>query len=158
MALLTHAHAFDHADDTTLSAALQRFGADVEAMRFEAIDQARPPGIYAMLTARTGQSEEQLRSSLVNLLSSLNEDTRIIDISFDTAATAIETTQQGTDYAFVPTTIVMSEGPGPDITVERTTFALQDTGVWYFFQLEGQADFQIIQQAYSEFENITPPN
>ena len=149
--------AFDHADRTSLTAALERYAADNEAERFDDIDRVVPPGFYRLMVERTGEPEVVIREKMIALEERLADRTDTLDVSFDFAETNIETTPAGTDYAFVPTTIVTSEGLGPDVTTHGLTIALQDSGRWYFFRLRRRSDYAFFQAAYPAFQDIKLP-
>ncbi len=149
--------AFDHADRTSLVSALQRYAADLEAERFAEIDEAIPPGIYRMFVERSGETERAMRARMIELETRLLDGSDILDVVYDTTDVEIERSENGYDFTFVPTTTIISEGLGPDVTTDTQTFALQEDGIWHFLRLKSNSDFEVVQAAYPDFASIEPP-
>ena len=136
--ITTAAFGFDHADRTTLAAELQRIEADMEAGRYAAVADRRPPLLPAM--------------------PEIPEDVRYLDVRFDLASTDIRTTTSGVDYAIFPTRTTLSRGLGADLVSDSLTLAYQDAGRWYVVDLASEDDVSALVSAYPAFATIEFPN
>ncbi|MAM60720.1 hypothetical protein [Maritimibacter sp. UBA3975] len=155
-ALPLSALAFDNSDKAAVQAVTQSFAQDFKSNNFEGVLNAMPPRVLDYMSRQTGIPANQLASTLAKQMSVFMDDVKVEKFNMNMNRMATGTTNDGIDFAFIPTRTTV-KGPEGRQTTNTQTLALQDGGAWYLVRIEQAQQYEIVKAVYPGFANVRLP-
>jgi ketosteroid isomerase-like protein len=155
-ALPLSALAFDNSDRAAVQAVTQSFAQNLRAKNFEGVLNAMPPKILNYMSQQTGIPANELAGTLARQMSVFMGDVTVERFNMNMNRMATGTTNDGIDFAFIPTRTTV-KGPEGRQTTNTQTLALQDGGQWYLVRIEQAQQYEIVKAVYPGFANVRLP-
>lgn len=137
----------------TLARAVAQFDRAMRTKNIAAIIDVVPPRVTQHMAARAGIDHARLRRAVIQQTREVMNANVIQGFAMDVANARYGATANGTPYALIPTTTVVSLG-GKNVTKTSNTLAMQDGGRWYLLDLNQPSRVAIFTQVYPEFQGV----
>lgn len=149
------------ADDTDRSSLIETVAAFKAAMGggdFDAVMSMVPGKVFDRMADELEVTPERLNALVVEQMTTVMEDVKILDFEMQTAGFDIEETEMGTAYVFLPTRTIV-EVQETKIETKSHTLALRDGDVWSLVRVDDAAQLKVLRDVYPGFAEIEfPPN
>ncbi|MBK4216055.1 hypothetical protein JJJ17_08970 [Paracoccus caeni] len=143
----------DDADRTAIAEAFDTLISDLENGNYENMIDNMPPAILEMMAAQAGGDLETLKPMIAQQMGAVLEQAEIIEFTYDIDGATTGTSEEGRDYAIVPTDTITGIGEQKMQTV-GSTLALEDGDKWYLVRMETPQHSAMIGQLYPDLAGL----
>lgn len=156
-ALPAHAFAFDDDDRAAVTQAIANYDQAFVQNDFDKIIGFMPDRIVGYMAQQMGGvADDKLRTGLAQQMRSVMASVSIDSFKMDAGKMITGQTDDGFDYAFIPTATKVT-AQGQTRSMRTHTLAIEDAGEWFFVRIDQPEQYQVVQQVYPGFANISLP-
>lgn len=116
-----------------------------------------PPRLIAAIAAEGGVSEKELRREMAKLTREVSAKIEIVSFDMALDQATFQTTPSGRPYGLIPTQTVVQAPGGQKLQSDNNTLALEDAGTWYLIRIDEGRQFELMREAYPEFQGVKFP-
>lgn len=117
-----------------------------------------PPRLTRAIADRYGMTQDQLLTTMREVIRTQLQGVIFVDYQMDLAATLPVLTPDGSrTYLLIPTTTVMEIQGAGRVRSRNGTLALKDGGEWYLIRVDEAAQVALIRELWPEFAAVDFP-
>ena len=141
-----------------LKARVDAYSAAMQSKTYEGIIDVVPERILTMMAGHANTDVPALRSAMIKQTEQAIATIDILAFSIDTGDPDFRQTENGVDYAFLPTASLMAVPGVGKIQSETNTLALRDGGEWYLTSIDSAQQILVVREAYPGFKKVDFPS